>query len=165
MDIQQELLTEYDRESASTRKILEAIPEDVDFAFKPHPKSMALGQLAGHVSDTNGDWALHTLTRDKLEWNPEMKPDIPATKAALLERFERQVAEVTPALANMTPATWDSNWKFTAGDQVWIDDSKYRVWRTWVINHLIHHRGQLSVYLRLLDKKVPGMYGPSADEM
>ena len=75
MDIQKELIAEYDRETASTRKILEAIPDDADFAWKPHDKSMTLGRLAGHVSDTNGDWAMHTLTRDRLDWSPDMKPD------------------------------------------------------------------------------------------
>ena len=148
-----------------TRKLLQAIPDDVDFAWKPHAKSMPFGKLAGHVSDTNGDWALHTLKVDRLDWNPEMNPEPLATKTALLERFEKQVAEVKPSLANMTPEKWDSNWKFVAGDQTWIDDTKYNVWRTWVLNHLVHHRAQLGVYLRLLDKKIPGMYGPSADEM
>ena len=90
--------------------------------------------------------------------------DDPTTKAALLERFEKQVAEVKPELAKFTPEKWDSNWKFVAGDQTWIDDSKYAVWRTWVVNHLIHHRAQLGVFLRLLGQKLPGTYGPSADE-
>jgi uncharacterized damage-inducible protein DinB len=94
-----------------------------------------------------------------------MKSVDPPTKKELLARFDKQVAEAKPALASMTPAKWDSNWKFVAGDQTWIDDTKYNVWRTWVLNHLVHHRAQLGVYLRLLDKKVPGMYGPSADEM
>jgi len=165
MDFQKELVAEYDRETAHTRKTLQAIPEDADFAWKPHDKSMAFGRLAAHVSDTNGDWALHTLTRDRLEWTPDMNPKDPATKPELLERFERQVAEVKLALAAMTPARWDSNWKFVAGDQTWIDDSKYQVWRIWVVNHMIHHRAQLGVYIRLLNKRVPGMYGPSADEM
>jgi uncharacterized damage-inducible protein DinB len=165
MDIQKELIAEYDRESASTRRILEAIPEDADFAWKPHGKSMTLGRLASHVSDTNGDWAMHTLTRDRLDWSPEMKSIDPTNKKDLLARFEKQVAESKPELAKMTPEKWDSNWKFVAGDQTWIDDTKYNVWRTWVMNHLVHHRAQLGVYLRMLDKKVPGMYGPSADEM
>ena len=165
MDIQKELIAEYDRETDRTRKTLEAIPDDADFNWQPHAKSMRLGKLAGHVSDTNGDWALHTLTHDRLEWNPEMNPKDPTNKKDILARFEKQVAEVKPALAAMTPAKWDSNWKFVAGEQTWIDDSKYAVWRTWVLNHLVHHRAQLGVYLRLLDKKVPGMYGPSADEM
>ena len=165
MDIQKELIAEYDRETDRTRKILQAVPEDADFGWKPHGKSMTLGRLASHVSDTNGDWAMHTLTRDRLDWSPDMNPKDPTNKKDLLARFEKQVAEVKPALAGMTPAKWDSNWKFVAGDQTWIDDSKYGVWRTWVLNHLVHHRAQLGVYLRLLDKKVPGMYGPSADEM
>ena len=165
MDFQKELIDEYERETDRTRKSLQALPDNADFAWKPHDKSMALGRLASHVSDTNGDWAMHTLAHDKLEWKPEMNPKDPTTKAALLERFEKQVAEVKPVLAAMTPQKWDSNWKFVAGDQVWIDDSKYNVWRTWVLNHLIHHRAQLGVYLRLLNQKVPGMYGPSADEM
>jgi uncharacterized damage-inducible protein DinB len=165
MDFQKELIAEYEREIATTRKILDAIPEDADFGWKPHEKSMALGHLAAHASDTVGDWAVHTLTVDRLDWKPEMNPADPATKVALLERFDKQVADVKGALANMTPEKWDSNWKFVAGDQVWIDDSKYGVWRTWVVNHLVHHRAQLGVYLRLLGQKLPGCYGPSADEM
>jgi uncharacterized damage-inducible protein DinB len=165
MDIQKELIAEYERETANTRKMLEAIPENADFNWQPHAKSMKLGKLAGHVADTNGDWALHTLNRDRLDWNPEMNSPDPANRGELLARFEKQVAEVSPALAAMTPAKWDSNWKFVAGEQTWIDDTKYNVWRTWVMNHLVHHRAQLGVYLRMLDQKIPGTYGPSADEM
>jgi len=165
VDFQKELIAEYDRESATTRKLLDAIPESADFSWKPHEKSMTLGKLAGHVSDTNGDWALHTLTVDKLSWNPEMNAKDPTNKKELMARFDKQIAEVKPILAKMSPEKWDSNWKFVAGDQTWIDDTKYGVWRTWVLNHLIHHRGQLGVYLRLLNQKIPGCYGPSADEM
>ncbi len=167
MDIQKELIAEYDREIARTRKILEAIPADADFTFKPHPKSMALGRLAGHVSEMAGDWAIHTLTTDKLEF-PEghkFEPYIPASKEALLDRFDKETAKAKAALAGFAPAKWDENWKFVAGGKAWIDESKYEVWRTWVLNHLIHHRAQLGVYLRLLDKPIPGTYGPSADEM
>ena len=83
----------------------------------------------------------------------------------MLDRFEKQVAEVKPALAAMTPEKWDTHWKFVAGDQTWIDEPKIQVWRTWVMNHMIHHRAQLGVYIRLLNQKIPGTYGPSADEM
>ena len=167
MDFQKELIAEYDREAASTRKLLAAIPADADFTWKPHTKSMSLGRLAGHVAETTGDWALHTLTLDKLEFPADHKfePNIPASTVAILEKYDQQVAEVKKALASFTPEKWDENWKFVAGGQAWIDDSKYGVWRTWVINHLVHHRAQLGVYLRLLDKPIPGMYGPSADEM
>jgi uncharacterized damage-inducible protein DinB len=167
MDTQKELIAEYDREIARTRKILEAIPADADFTFKPHPKSMALGRLAGHVSEMAGDWAIHTLTTDKLEF-PEghkFEPYIPASTEALLDRFDKETAKAKAALAGFAPAKWDENWKFVAGGKAWIDESKYEVWRTWVLNHLIHHRAQLGVYLRLLDKPIPGTYGPSADEM
>jgi len=167
MDIQKELIAEYDREAASTRKILDAVPADADFTWKPSPKSMALGRLAGHVSETAGDWALHTLTLDKLEFPADHKWEqyIPETKAAMLEKFDQQVAEVKKALASFAPEKWDSNWKFVAGGQAWIDDSKYEVWRSWVLNHLVHHRAQLGVYIRLLGAKLPGTYGPSADGM
>jgi uncharacterized damage-inducible protein DinB len=167
MDIQNELIAEYERESALTRKLLAAIPADADFTWKPHSKSMALGRLAGHLSETTGDWAIHTLTLDKLEFPADHKFEsyIPASTEAMLKQFDEQVAGVKTALASFDPEKWDDNWKFVFGGQAWIDDSKYRVWRNWVINHMIHHRAQLGVYIRLLDGKLPGSYGPSADEM
>ena len=165
MDFQKSLVDEYDRETANTRKILDAIPDSADFTWKPHEKSMTLGKLAGHVSDTTGDWAVHTLTTDKLEWNPSMNSAPPSNKAEVLASFDKQVVESKAALAKMTPDRWDSKWKFVAGDQTWIDDTKYNVWRTWVLNHMIHHRAQLGTYIRQLGAKLPGCYGPSADEM
>jgi uncharacterized damage-inducible protein DinB len=165
MDIQKELIAEFERETESTRKLLNSIPEDADFSWQPHDKSMTLGKLAGHVADTCGEWAVHTLTTDRLDWKPDMGPVRHTNKASLLAKFEKDVAVAKPALAAMTPERWDSNWKFVAGDQAWIDDTKYAVFRTWVINHMVHHRAQLGVYLRLLGARIPGMYGPSADEM
>jgi uncharacterized damage-inducible protein DinB len=167
MDIQKELIAEYDRETANTRKLLEAIPADADFTYKPHPKSMSLGQLAGHLADTAGNWAVTTLTTDKLEFPADHKfePYIPASKEALLEKYDSQVADAKKALASFSMEKWDENWKFIAGGQAWIDETKYEVWRNWVVDHLIHHRAQLGVFLRLLDKPIPGMYGPSADTM
>jgi uncharacterized damage-inducible protein DinB len=167
MDAQEELIAEYDREAAKTRKMLEAIPADADFTYKPHPKSMALGRLAGHVSETAGDWAIHTLTVDKLEFPAGHKFEayVPASKEAMLETFDKQVAQVKKELASFPVEKWDENWKFVAGGQAWIDESKYSVFRNWVLDHLIHHRAQLGVYLRLLDQPIPGSYGPSADSM
>ena len=165
MDIQKELIAEFDRESATTRKIFDAIPDGADFSWKPHEKSMTLGKLATHTADTNGNWALHTLVMDRLDWRPEMNRKGPDTKAELLARFDKEVAEAKAALAVLPLERWDANWKFVAGDQTWIDDSKYGVWRNWVINHAVHHRAQLGVYIRLLGAKLPGAYGPSADEM
>ena len=165
MDIQKELIAEYDRETLNTRKMLEAIPDDADFSHKPHAKSMGLGQLAGHLADTAGDWAVTTLTTDKLEFpaGHKFEPYIPASKEALLKKYDEEVSKAKAALADFPLKGWDDNWKFIAGGQAWIDETKYEVWRNWVVNHLIHHRAQLGVFLRLLDKPIPGMYGPSAD--
>ncbi|MGC1462800.1 MAG: DinB family protein [Terracidiphilus sp.] len=167
MDIQKALIAEYDRETASTRKMLDAIPADADFSYKPHPKSMSLGRLAGHVSETAGQWASSTLAKDKIEMaaGEKYEPYVPASKEALLSRFDSETAETKGILSSFPMANWDKNWKFVAGDQTWINDSKYEVWRTWVVGHMAHHRAQLGVYLRLLDKPIPGSYGPSADEM
>ena len=167
MDFKQKLIAEYDRETATTRKMLEAVPADADYNYKPHEKSGKLGWLLGHLSDTAGDWAIHTLTTDKLEF-PEghkFEPYIPTSKEAMLAQFDKQVAEARTALAAFDDSKWDTNWKFVAGGQAWIDEPKYDVWRNWVMNHMIHHRAQVGVYLRLLGQKIPGSYGPSADEM
>lgn len=166
MDIQKELIAEFDRELATTRKILDAIPADADLNYTPHAKSMSLGRLAGHTAETAGQWALTTLTQDVLEMKmAEFKPWNPASKAEILERFDKESAEVKAALAAFKPEQWDEHWKLIGDGQTWVDDPKYQVWRTWVMNHLIHHRAQLGVYLRLMGAKVPGTYGPSADGM
>jgi uncharacterized damage-inducible protein DinB len=167
MDIQKELVTEYDREAARTRKILEALPEGADFGWKPHEKSMTLGKLAGHVTDMTGDWALHTLTKDKLEFPADHKWEqyMPASKAELLEKFERELPAARAALLAVTPEQWDRHWQFIFGGNAWIDQPKYQVFREMVINHLVHHRAQLGVYIRIMGGKLPGSYGPSADEM
>jgi uncharacterized damage-inducible protein DinB len=166
MEIQKELIAEFDRETAKTRKMLEAIPADADFTYKPHPKSMSLGRLTGHTAELSGDWALHALTMDKLEFpvGHKFEPYIPASKAAMLEQFDKRVAEGRAALVAITPEQWDQHWKFIAGGQTWIDEPRYQVFREVVMNHMVHHRAQLSVYLRLMDKPIPGTYGPSADE-
>jgi uncharacterized damage-inducible protein DinB len=166
MDFHKELIAEYDREIATTRKIFAAIPADVDFAYKPHPKSFTLGRLAGHTAETAGEWALTTFTTDKLEFGCEhvFERWVPASVEELLARFDKETAEAKAALAAFAPEKWDENWKFVAGGQAWIDDTKYHVFRNWVLDHLIHHRAQLGVYLRLLNAPIPGTYGPSADE-
>lgn len=167
MDAQKELIAEFDREAAKTRKMLDAIPEGADFSFKPHPKSMSLGHLAGHLTDFAGDWGLHTLTQDKVEFGADQKfePYIPVSKAALLERYDKALVGTRAALVKTNGEMWDRNWKFVYAGTTWIDQPKHQVFREAVLDHMIHHRGQLSVYLRLMNAKVPGAYGPSADEM
>ena len=164
MDLQAELVHEFEIETAKTRKVLAAIPADVDLGWKPHAKSMSLGRLAAHTAETAGEWALTTLNKDELVWNSEdFKPWNPRSTEELLSTFDAQLAQAKTALAAMTPERWDSHWKMGDGQHTWIDDTKYHVFREWVLDHLIHHRAQLGVYLRLLDKPVPGTFGPSAD--
>jgi len=167
MDFQKELIAEYDRETAKTRKMLEAIPADADFNFKPHAKSMSLGRLAGHLTDMTGDWALHSLTLDKLDFPADHKWEayVPASKEALLAKFDEKLPQARAALAATTPEKWDEHWQFIFGGHVWIDDPRHQVFSELVISHMVHHRAQLGVYLRILGAKIPGMYGPSADEM
>ena len=165
MDIQKELIAEYDRELVSTRKMLDAIPADADLTWKANPKSMTLGRLAAHVAETAGAWGIDTLSKDGLNFDMAgYKPWQPASKAEILEKFDTDTSKVKQIFSHLDPARWDDNWKMTAGDQVWIDDSRYVVYRTWVINHLVHHRAQLGRDLRTLGARIPGMYGPSADE-
>jgi uncharacterized damage-inducible protein DinB len=167
MDYQKEIIAEYDREIERTRKMLQAIPADVDWNFKPHEKSMKFGRLAGHLVDFTGDWAIHTLNLDKLEFAADHKwdPFVANSKEDLLKKFDEKLPESRAALAATTGEKWDQHWQFVFGGQVWIDQPRHQVFREMVISHLIHHRAQLGVYLRILGAKVPGMYGPSADEM
>jgi len=119
MDFKQKLIAEYDREIAATRKMLEAVPADADYNYKPHEKSMVFGRLLGHLSDTSGEWGVSTLTTDKLEF-PEghkFEPYVPASKEAMLAQFDKQVAEAKAALAAFDDSKWDDNWKFVAGGQ------------------------------------------------
>lgn len=165
MDIQNELIAEYDRELASTRKMLDAIPADAALDWKANPKSMTLGRLAAHVAEAAGTWGVDTLSKDGLKFDmASYKPWQPASKAEVLEKFDKDTSKAKQLLATLDPAKWQDNWKMTAGDQVWIDASRYVVFRTWVLNHLIHHRAQLGRDLRALGAPIPGMYGPSADE-
>jgi uncharacterized damage-inducible protein DinB len=165
MDIQNELIAEYDRELASTRKMLDSIPASADLNWKANPKSMTLGRLAAHVAETAGAWGVDTLSKNGLDFDmASYKPWQPASKGEVLERFDKDTAKAKQILASLDPAKWKDNWKMTAGDQTWIDDSRYTVFRTWVLNHLIHHRAQLGRDLRTLGAPIPGMYGPSADE-
>jgi uncharacterized damage-inducible protein DinB len=165
MDLQRELTAEYDREIVSTRKMLDSIPADADLSWKASSKSMPLGRLAAHVAETAGAWGVDTLSKDGLKFDmANYKPWLPASKAEILEKFDNDTAKAKQILSGLEPAKWEDNWKMTAGDQTWIDDSRYVVFRTWVLNHLIHHRAQLGRDLRTLGAPIPGMYGPSADE-
>jgi len=163
MSISQMLLPEFDQEMANTRKILERVPEGKN-DFAPHPKSMPLGRLAGHVADLP-TWATTTMTTEALNMEPgQYKPFIPQSTQELLEKFDRNVAAARNAIAAAPDEAWGKIWSITLSGKPMMSLPRTAVMRGMVMNHLIHHRAQLGVYLRLNEIAVPGMYGPSADE-
>jgi uncharacterized damage-inducible protein DinB len=154
--------TEFDDEMKKTRKILERVPED-KFAWKPHEKSMLLGRLASHVAEMPGRAAL-IATADELLRQPGQVPFSAATHAELIDKFEKGFADGRSAIAGLTDEQLSKIWTLKFGDQIMAQMPKAMALRTVVMNHMIHHRAQLGVYLRLLEIPVPGMFGPSADE-
>jgi uncharacterized damage-inducible protein DinB len=155
-----ELLREFDEEMAVTRRVLERVP-DGNPNWKPHPKSFSLAHLAQLVAWMPG-WQVHTLKQGELDLTKAGKYSNETT-ATLLDLFDKGVVEGRAAIAAATPADFAAPWSLKMGDRVLFSDTKGRVVRQ-NINHLVHHRAQLGVYLRLLDVPVPGMYGPTADE-
>jgi len=156
------LLPEFDHEIAVTRKLLERVPDD-KFAWKPHAKSMSLGQLAQHVA-TIPMWGSVTLTQSELDTSSMARPEEATSRAALLEMFDQNAATTRAALAGRADAEFMAPWTLKQGSQTIFSMPKASVWRGFVMSHLVHHRAQLGVYLRMNDIPVPSMYGPSADE-
>jgi uncharacterized damage-inducible protein DinB len=163
MPFSQILLPEFDEEMKSTRKLLEVVP-DGKFDYQPHPKSMTLGRLANHVAELPG-WTKETLDLEVLEMGPDTKPSIAATRAEVLEKFDKGVAAARERIAKATDEDWQVIWTFKYDGKTIMSMPRAAVMRGMVLNHLIHHRAQLGVFLRLNDVAIPGMYGPSADEM
>jgi uncharacterized damage-inducible protein DinB len=161
MTISEMLLPEFDQEMASTRKIVDCVPED-KFAWKPHTKSMTLGRLASHVSELAG-WAVLVVNQDKLELTPGQKPFSAATKAELIGALDKNIADARAAIAGASDEHLGKTWSFIYGGHTVFALPRATVLRNMVMSHMIHHRGQLSVFLRLNDIPIPGMYGPSAD--
>ena len=163
MPISQMLLPEFDHEMANTRKLLERVP-DGNFDYKPHEKSMTLGRLAGHVAEVPS-YATATIRMDKLELTGSEKPFHPTSKKELLESFDKYVAEARQAISTASDEDLGKIWSLRFGGKDVFSMPRVAVLRSMVMNHLIHHRAQLQVYLRLNNVEIPGMYGPSADEM
>ncbi len=156
-------IAELQHEAATTRTCLERIPED-KFGWKPHEKSMEFGRLASHIAEMFG-WTPTTLQQAELDFAKlDYKPFEPSTNEALLEYLDKNVAEAIDTLRNTTDEQFMENWTMRNGETVYFTLPKAAVMRSFVMNHIIHHRGQLSVYLRLNDIAVPSIYGPSADE-
>jgi uncharacterized damage-inducible protein DinB len=155
---------DYEDEMKSTRKLLERVPlDDAHRGYKPHGKSMALDRLATHIAEIPG-WPKLALATEMWELKEGFKPHIAASTAELLEIFDRSVAEGRESLAGATDEDMKKDWSFKYGDRISFTQARTKVIRSF-LNHLVHHRAQLGVYLRLNDIAIPGMYGPSADEM
>jgi uncharacterized damage-inducible protein DinB len=162
MPFSQTLLPEFDEEMKNTRKLLECVP-DGKFAYQPHQKSMTLGRLASHVAELPS-WVAFTTDLEVLELTPDFKPEIAATRAELLEKFDKGVAEARKKIAATTDEQWQVKWTFKWDGKEVMSMPRSAVMRSTIMNHLVHHRAQLGVFLRLNDVEIPGMYGPSADE-
>ena len=151
---------------ANTRKVLERVPEGkVD--WKPHAKSSTFGALTAHIANMP-DWARLTLQTESFDYAPPGAPPYDTPKFTsnkdLLAAFDKSVAEARAALAAADDSTMLAPWTLMAGGKTLMTMPRVAVIRTFVMNHIIHHRAQIGVYLRLNDIPVPGMYGPSADE-
>lgn len=156
-------LAELDNEAKVTRAVLERVPAD-KFDWQPHEKSMKMGRLAVHVAEMFG-WTKETCTSDVLDFSTmDMTPYEPKTNEELLAFFDDHIVKAKEILAGTSDETFFTDWTMRNGEQVYMTMPKVAVMRSFVMNHIIHHRGQLSVYLRLNDIPVPSIYGPSADE-
>jgi uncharacterized damage-inducible protein DinB len=167
MKISDTLIPEFDQEMASTRKVLERCPED-KFGWRPHAKSWTMAELASHVAYLP-DWARETLKKESLDVAPAdgsqpYKRDAARSTRELLASFDKNVAAARVTIAETSDEAYGKLWTLLGGGKEIFSLPRLAVLRSFVFNHVIHHRGQLSVYLRLNDVPVPALYGPSADE-
>ena len=165
--ISQSLLPEFDLETANTRKILALVPE-TNLDFTPHPKSMTLARLAGHLSEIPL-WASMTLVQDELDLRPNgvsaYQAHVFASRAETLAFFDENLVKARALLAGLSDEDMMRTWSLKDNGQVLLAMPKVAVLRSFVMNHMIHHRAQLGVYLRMNNVAIPGVYGPSADEL
>ncbi len=166
MTISEALLPEFDREMENTRKTLERVPTD-KLGWKPHQKSFAMGQLATHLTELPM-WSKATFENDSVDIAPVGSPPyqrvVPKTASKIVEAFVRHAAAARSAMIAASDADFMKPWTLLKAGQPLFTMPKIAVYRGFVMNHMIHHRAQLTVYLRLNDIPVPALYGPSADE-
>jgi uncharacterized damage-inducible protein DinB len=165
MPIKDALLPEYDHEMGTTRRLLERTPE-AEFTWKPHDKSMSLGQLAGHIASIP-HWCgaiIDNSVFDASTAGEDARPSPPKSVADLLASFDKRVTAARATLAATGDEAMLAPWTFKQGDHVIFTMPRVAALRSFVMNHLIHHRGQFSVYLRLRNVPLPSIYGPTADE-
>jgi uncharacterized damage-inducible protein DinB len=163
MSLCESLAAELQQEAKTTRRILERVPEG-SFDWKPHERSMSLGRLAGHVAELPSLIA-PALTQDELNFaSGQFQPFIPSSTAELLEKFDGNIGAAVELLGGLPDERLGEPWQLRSGEQTFFKGPRASAVRLLALNHVVHHRGQLSVYLRLLDVAVPSIYGPSADE-
>jgi uncharacterized damage-inducible protein DinB len=163
MTISEALLPELDQEIANTRRTLERVPcGDPDFA--PHPRSMKLAGLAPHVAQLV-EFGCTVLTTPQLDFSSASYTPLPLESAAqLVKAFDEGAVKVRQALIDTPDAAWSEPWKLSFDGQVLFEGPRFLAYREMFLNHLVHHRAQLGIYLRLNGVPVPALYGPSADE-
>lgn len=162
MTIGELLLSEFDEEMKKTRAMLERVPMKPDFT--PHPKSMPLGKLAPHVAELAG-FGLTILTTPELDFAKSDRKRLPFESAEQLVRaLDEGAARVRTALASTSDDAWTQSWKLSFQGKPIFSGTRFLAYRQMFVNHLVHHRAQLGVYLRLNDKPLPATYGPSADD-
>jgi uncharacterized damage-inducible protein DinB len=165
MPIKDLLLPEFDQELRKTRTVLERIPESVELHdFKPHEKSMPMARLAAHVAQLPSFLTVMLSTPAYDPSTSERKPLVMQSRAQLLAAFDKLSAEAHALLEDATDRSMHETWKLSKAGKAIYDGSRYNAIRIMFFNHIIHHRAQLGVYLRLNDIPVPATYGPSADE-
>jgi uncharacterized damage-inducible protein DinB len=162
MSIAQSMLPEFDHEMENTRKTLERIPEN-KLDYKPDPKSMSMGVLASHIAEMAG-WLQSMAETPELDIPPDFKPFIATSRKQLLDTFDKNVAKSRAALAGLGDQALMQNWTLKFGGKAMFTMPRIAVYRGMTMNHIIHHRAQLTVYYRLNGVPVPALYGPSADE-
>jgi uncharacterized damage-inducible protein DinB len=163
MGISELLLSEFDEEVKKTRTALERVPAE-NQEFAPHPKSMPLKKLAPHVAELAG-FGLTILTTPELDFAKGSYKPMPLESAAqLVQAFEEGAAKVRAALESLPDSAWTENWRLSFGGKPIFEGSRFLAYREMFLNHLVHHRAQLGVYLRLNNQPVPATYGPSADD-
>ena len=162
MSIKDALLPEYDHETGTTRRLLERVPAD-RLAWKPHEKSMTLGRLATHVAEVPA-WGKMALDRTEFNIEGPYRPAAGNTPAEILALFDENVAATRKKLQEVGDGELMAMWTLKSEGKEVFSMPRIGVLRTMVMNHMIHHRGQLSVYLRENDVPLPPIYGPTADE-
>ncbi len=164
MPLKDALLPEFDHEMGTTRRLLERVPE-ADLTWKPHEKSFSLGRLAAHLANIPRwvDAACDNVIFDVLSIEDTRTRD-PGSAADILEAFDANVRRARAKIADQTDSALLSPWTMTRGGQEVFTTPRTAVLRTFIMNHMIHHRGQLTVYLRLRNVPLPSIYGPTADE-